>query len=236
MRRLLILTVCSSLLWLPAEAQVTVDLHALQALPQRPGSAPHPAAPPTTASPRPARQAPTVAARPAPTPPTEPPAGEAAAPAPPPALPESVPQTASIPPIAPAAPAEQPPAPPVVANAPTAAAPNPSVPKGLRVTFGPGQSDLSPDSSAAIKTFVSGAGSDQASFTVMAYAPGVPDDPSTARRVSLARAMAVRTALVADGIASARIFVRALGAQYGDGPPDRVDIDMSGANDTAAAK
>jgi hypothetical protein len=47
--------------------------------------------------------------------------------------------------------------------------------------------------------------------------------------------MAVRGALVADGIASAHIFVRALGAQAGSGPPDRVDIDVMGGNDQAAA-
>jgi hypothetical protein len=42
--------------------------------------------------------------------------------------------------------------------------------------------------------------------------------------------MAVRSALVVDGVPSARIFVRALGEQYGDGPPDRVDIGVTGAN------
>ena len=67
-------------------------------------------------------------------------------------------------------------------------------------------------------------------FNVLAYAPGKADDPSTARRISLSRAMAVRSALVADGVPSARIFVRALGEQYGDGPPDRVDISVTGAN------
>lgn len=74
---------------------------------------------------------------------------------------------------------------------------------------------------------------------MLAYAPGKPDDPSTARRISLSRAMAVRSALVADGVPSARIFVRALGEQYGDGPPDRVDLSVTGANtptDTATAR
>lgn len=48
--------------------------------------------------------------------------------------------------------------------------------------------------------------------------------------------MAVRSALVADGVASARIFVRALGAQYGDGPPDRVDVSIEGASNQATQK
>ena len=46
--------------------------------------------------------------------------------------------------------------------------------------------------------------------------------------------MAVRSALVADGVPSARIFVRALGEQYGDGPADRVDIGVTGASSAAA--
>ena len=74
-------------------------------------------------------------------------------------------------------------------------------------------------------------------FNVLAYAPGKPDDPSTARRVSLSRAMAVRSALIADGVPSARIFVRAMGAQAGDGPPDRVDLSVTGpSSDTASAR
>ncbi len=41
--------------------------------------------------------------------------------------------------------------------------------------------------------------------------------------------MSVRAALIADGVQSARIFVRALGEQYGDGPPNRVDVDVTGS-------
>jgi outer membrane protein OmpA-like peptidoglycan-associated protein len=101
---------------------------------------------------------------------------------------------------------------------------------GLRLTFAPGQSDLSPDSTESIKALtVSAPPGDGTTFNVQAYAPGTPDDPSTARRVSLSRAMAVRSALVADGVPSARIFVRALGAQHGDGPADRVDLSIEGA-------
>jgi hypothetical protein len=76
---------------------------------------------------------------------------------------------------------------------------------------------------------------DATTFNVLAYAPGKPDDPSTARRISLSRAMAVRSALVASGVPSARIFVRALGEQFGDGPPDRVDIGVTGANASSAS-
>jgi outer membrane protein OmpA-like peptidoglycan-associated protein len=146
-------------------------------------------------------------------------------------LPGQVPETASIQPIEPsplAAGSPPPPPPPVSVGAATTAAP---VPAGLRLTFAPGQSDLSPASTESIKELAAAAPpGDSTTFNVQAYAPGTADDPSTARRVSLSRAMAVRSALVADGVASARIFVRALGAQYGDGPPDRVDLSVQSVN------
>ena len=69
----------------------------------------------------------------------------------------------------------------------------------------------------------------------MAYAAGTPEDPSTARRLSLSRALAVRSALMADGVTSSRIYVRALGATGGDEPPDRVDLAVMGGNAPAGA-
>jgi outer membrane protein OmpA-like peptidoglycan-associated protein len=212
----------------PGFAQVTVDLHALQALPERstlperPGAshrtAPTPDAQAVKPNPPPVATRTTPAARP-----------EAPPPAAQPVLPETQPEIASIAPITPSAPpAGPPPPPPVTADAATEAAPTSS---GLRLTFAPGQSDLSPDSNDSIKQLTQSApAGDATTFNVLAYAPGKPDDPSTARRVSLSRAMAVRSALVADGIPSARIFVRALGEQHGDGPPDRVDVSVIGTN------
>jgi outer membrane protein OmpA-like peptidoglycan-associated protein len=208
----------------PVFAQVTVDLHALQALPERP-TAGQPARPRPQAVPN----GPAVVTRVAPAP--------VVSPAPQPVLPEAVPQTASINPIAPPEPpagSAPPPPPPVSETAATKAAPTTA---GLRLTFAPDQSDLSPDSSASIKQLATSAPpGDDTTFNVQAYAPGKPDDPSTARRVSLSRAMAVRSALVASGVPSARIFVRALGEQFGDGPPDRVDIAVSGTPGTAASR
>jgi outer membrane protein OmpA-like peptidoglycan-associated protein len=291
MRRLTILTAVVMTVATPVFAQVTVDLHALQALPEHP-SAGHPAhAAPSMVTPN----RPSVAAHQAPA------ASPAAPLAPLPAMPEGVPDTASIAPIAPPAPppGAQPPAPPAGAQPPlpppgaqspaslavaqspakppgaqappppagaqqspppagaqpaplpavaqspapppgAQPAPPPPVPdkastaatptiSGLRLTFAPGESSLSPDSSASIKQLTQAAPpGDATTFNVLAYAPGKPDDPSTARRISLSRAMAVRSALVADGVPSARIFVRALGEQYGDGPPDRVDLSVTG--------
>jgi outer membrane protein OmpA-like peptidoglycan-associated protein len=218
-----------------ASAQVTIDLHALQALPGRTGTS----APPRVALPAPLR--PGAGRTQVVLPPTEPSVSAKATPSAPvvtpPALPQELPQTASITPIAPSPPAVESasPPPPVSDKAATSAAPTNA---GLRVSFAPGQSELSPASVESIKQLAAATPmGDTTSFNVLAYAPGAADDPSTARRVSLSRAMAVRSALVADGVSSARIYVRAMGAQFGDGPPDRVDVNVLGANapgDTAA--
>jgi outer membrane protein OmpA-like peptidoglycan-associated protein len=248
MRPLLFLSAVLMSAATPGLAQVTVDLHALQALPERPANppSPRPASPAVSRVPAPAAPAPiapSATARATPAPPsatavTPPPSASAIAPTSPlPAMPETEPDTAMINPITPPGPpagSPPPPPPPVSDKAATTAAPTTS---GLRLTFAPGQSDLSPDSTAAIRQLTGSASlGDSATFNILAYAPGTPDDPSTARRVSLSRAMAVRSALVANGVPSARIFVRALGAQYGDGPPDRADLTIEGTGNQATQK
>jgi len=221
----------------PALAQVTIDLHALDALPGvRPPSRQAPVRRPAVKH----APHPLASARPNETPP---PAATAtmqapnsATPAPPAAtLPESAPPTVAMAPVAPPPPAPQapPPPPPPISDTATSAAT--STGTGLRVTFGTGESDLSPASAAAIHAMVKSAPSGETtSFNVVAYAAGTPEDPSTARRLSLARALAVRSALIADGIASARIYVRALGAVAGDSEPDRVDLAVLGGNAPSA--
>ncbi len=57
-----------------------------------------------------------------------------------------------------------------------------------------------------------------------AYAGAGDSSSSAARRLSLWRALAVRTYLIDSEVNAARIDVRALGAKYEAGPPDRVDI------------
>jgi outer membrane protein OmpA-like peptidoglycan-associated protein len=116
-----------------------------------------------------------------------------------------------------------PPAPaPVAADAPGAAAP---IPDGLRVTFGDGRADLNPGTEKALRTLAQAAAA-ETSFTVAAFAPGAPEDPSTPRRLSLSRALTVRSVLMEEGIPSVRVYVKALGASHGveEGPADRVDI------------
>jgi len=57
-----------------------------------------------------------------------------------------------------------------------------------------------------------------------AFAAGNAETASQARRLSLSRALAVRSFLIDKGIESTRMDVRALGTKFEDGPPDRVDI------------
>ncbi|MDX2028401.1 MAG: OmpA family protein [Alphaproteobacteria bacterium] len=64
--------------------------------------------------------------------------------------------------------------------------------------------------------------------TLTAYADvGTSTSPRDARRLSLSRALAVRDFLTAKGISSARIDVRALGANVPSGDPDRVDVKVN---------
>ncbi len=191
---------------MPAVAQVTVDLHALQALPESGSLAPAPRRivpqPPRPSPPRSAVEAPTTPSASArgsgtasaggttaPAPLAAPPAGTAAVapPAVPPALPQQVPATASIAPVpAPAAPTAPPPPPPVSDTATTKAEPES---KGLRLLFGAGSADLNPDSAAAVKQLATSTPtSDAVTFNVTAFATGNRDDPSTARRLSRFRA------------------------------------------------
>jgi outer membrane protein OmpA-like peptidoglycan-associated protein len=126
-------------------------------------------------------------------------------------------------PAAPAAPAS------VSADAPTSIAP---LPGGMRVVFGAGRADLNPASEASVRALVHGGGTvaaapDGSSFTITSFAAGTPEDPSTPRRLSLSRALTLRSVLISQGVASVRIYVRALGPTstgFADGPADRADI------------
>jgi outer membrane protein OmpA-like peptidoglycan-associated protein len=148
-------------------------------------------------------------------------------------LPTEVPPTAELTPIAPLPPSGEPapPPPPVSATANTEAMPTGG---GLRVTFGPTDAELNPDSVTSIRQFTGTGKSGDTTYNVLAYAAGSANDPSAARRLSLSRALAVRSALMADGVSSSRIFVRALGSAGGNGPADRVDINRLGGNSASA--
>lgn len=213
---------------LPATAQVSVDPRALEPLKKT-----EPPAPPHT---RPAHPAP--AKKPEPKPAPKPAGATTVRPnvtAPPqPTVPLAPPATVNIPPplVVPTRPA-QPSAPAAItADAPGEATP---IAGGLRVTFGGGRADLNPASEAAIRALVRGgsgqpAPSETNSYTITTYAAGTPEDPSTARRMSLSRALAVRSVLISQGVTSVRIYVKALGPTslgFADGPPDRADVSLA---------
>ncbi len=186
-------------------------LDALKPTPARPRPAPqHRPAQPAA---RPNAAKPTPAALPVPPKP----------PSRPPAVPTVPPAIAAIPPAV-FVPVQRPPdQPPVVvaADAPGEASPAPG---GVRVTFGTGRADLNAATDAAIRSFVRPLRDSEQPINVLAYAAGSADDPSTPRRLSLARALAARAVLINEGVASTRIYVRALGSAGGDGPADRVDL------------
>ncbi len=141
------------------------------------------------------------------------------APAPPPAV--------ALAPLVEAPPHPLPPPPvPIVADAAGDAT---KIMGGIRITFGAGKADLNPTTAAAVSAVAQVVKADpNIDLNVYAYAAGPPDDPSTPRRLSLSRALAARAVLISEGIASTRIYVRALGATASDGPPDRVDVTQAG--------
>ncbi|MFH1803848.1 MAG: OmpA family protein [Pseudomonadota bacterium] len=59
---------------------------------------------------------------------------------------------------------------------------------------------------------------------LQAYATGDSNNASKARRLSLSRALQVRSFLIEKGVRSTRIDVRALGSNVPSGPADRVDV------------
>ena len=68
------------------------------------------------------------------------------------------------------------------------------------------------------------AGDNQLRLQLMAYAGGESKTASESRRLSLSRALAVRSYLIEKGVRSTRIDVRALGNKFKAGPPNRVDV------------
>ncbi len=140
-----------------------------------------------------------------------------------PAVPPANPVIKPAPFVIPEHKAPPPPPVPIVAGAWGDATP---IPGGTRITFGKNSSDLNPATLAALRVIAA-----QASATptlliaVTAWAPGTPDDASTARRLSLDRALAARAVLINAGILSDRIRVVAKGlADVGSAAADRADI------------
>lgn len=201
-----------------------------------------PAKPAAAGAPQPVapRPAPVASAAPAPTPAPSPPPPAAAPPpstaaaSPTPQAPPPPPRVAAAPPPAaapvtptpPAAASAAAPPPTQTASRPPAALP-PTAPTGAgpRLVFGAGSSELPPGAEATLKDMSQRLNADESlRLQVVAYADGTPEQASQARRLSLSRALTVRSYLISQGVRSTRIDVRALGSRASDGPPDRVDL------------
>ncbi len=209
-----------------ARAQVTLDLRALDKLPVAPAvPAPHRAVVRVRPS-RPAASVPralppkaAVVSRAAPPsgaplglPPAAPPAVTAAAPAAPAALPSAPPGLPAVAPPAPAA---------ALATAPPSP---PAAPPPLRLAFAPGAGFLTPAQVRTVGAFARALPAAAASYDILAYAPASPQNPSAARRLALARALAVHDALRAAGVPASRIRLRAMAPGAGGGNDDRADL------------
>lgn len=204
-----------------------------------------PAQPPAAQPPRdPTRPPPppVIAAMPAPSP--SPPLAPQAAPlsqppAPPPvaAVPPPAPRAAAttipspaasipVPPPAPAArpaPAE----PPSQAALPLPPAAPPAA-RALQIAFAAGDSRLPAAAQGGLKELAERMKTQESlRLQIVAYAAGDDLSASAARRLSLSRALAVRTFLIDAGVRGTRIDVRALGDKVSDQPANRVDLSFS---------
>ena len=104
-------------------------------------------------------------------------------------------------------------------------------PKGLRVLFGANSSGMSQPMIDAVRDEARKlAKQPTLRVTLWASASGSTEDLSTPRRIALARALAVRSLLIREGVATTRIYPRATGlAPAGQTSPDRLDIIAEGS-------
>jgi len=193
-----------------------------------PRSASQPAKPPLAA---PEIRERTSAAAPSPAviPPVPPPAGRAPSLAdipPPPNVPPvsaapRVPVTATPAPAAKAAPAPK----TQVAGIPRTG----SIGNGdqRQIVFAPGSAQLEGAGKSTLQAVAEALAKDPAlRVELRAYARGTDNNVSQARRLSLSRALAIRSALISQGVKPTRIDVRALGNRVPSGIPNRVDLSV----------
>ena len=95
----------------------------------------------------------------------------------------------------------------------------------LQIRFDVDSTDLPNNATSALNTLIKKLKGDPSlRVQLLGYASGPENSPSQARRLSLFRALSVRTRFMKSGIRSTRIDVRALGMKSGGGPKDRVDV------------
>ena len=166
-----------------------------------------------------------------------------------PAAPKSTTSTAAIvpppPPPAVTAPSVSAPAPPpaspskaaepirrvaAASPAPKAVAPAPKASNGgaaLSIPFDTDTKSLPASASGALDDVAKKMNADKSMrVQLLAFASAGERSEAKARRLSLSRALEVRSYLISKGIASTRMDVRALGNQSSSGSPDRVDMTL----------
>lgn len=96
----------------------------------------------------------------------------------------------------------------------------------ISIEFLADETDMPTESQGKLEQIISGMQQDNSKrLSIIGYASNPDDTISTARRVSLKRALSVRKSLIDSGIESTRINVQAMGNQYeGQGNKDRVDL------------
>lgn len=214
----------------PAAAQPEIR----QAAPTPVPPAPEPP-PVTAAAPAPA---PAEKVEVAPAPPAPPPVVQAPAPAPEPKTADTPAAPAATPPLTPTpvgaapqdiAPAREPEPEPETAPAetPVETAARPDVQlemSSYRILFDAKSATISDSARAPLEELSTKMKeSEDLRVQLLAYAEGSAETASQARRLSLSRALAVRSFLINEGVRSTRMDVRALGNKIESGPADRVD-------------
>ncbi len=100
--------------------------------------------------------------------------------------------------------------------------------KALHVEFKPTVSKLPTKAKEQLKALADGLKKNKnLRLQLRAYAGGKSVSSSRARRLSLSRALSVRTFLIENGIQSTRIDVRALGNKTAEKPVNRVDVNIT---------
>lgn len=133
-------------------------------------------------------------------------------------VPESIPAEPAVPAPAISEPMPEP------ESLPEAAATVPAA-SDLSLEFTGNGSDLAPQAEAKLKNIVKQMQQmGETRLQVRAYATGEDGSKSSARRISLSRALAVRSYLMDAGIKPTRVDVRALGTETDRSPLDRVDL------------
>lgn len=95
----------------------------------------------------------------------------------------------------------------------------------VRLIFSPSRTKLDSSKETSLIALARTAGNGQHRIQIKAFASTAPDQhPSHARRLSLSRALAVRSHLIKQGVPSTIIDVRALGEPKDGMPADRVDV------------